>query len=74
MPTIPDSISDLAIGAGGTVLYLYIWNSALARWADKGKDPLRQRQRRRLVQILLFVLLTPYVLLLFWCMDAVRPW
>lgn len=74
MPTIPDSITDLVIGAGGTVLYLYIWTSALQGWAANAADERRQRQRRRLVQILLFLCLTPYVLLLFALMEAVRPW
>ena len=73
MPAIPDSISDMLIGAGGTAGYLYLWNAAMQRWSASAEQR-RERQRRRLAQILLFVCLTPYVLLLFALMEAVRPW
>jgi hypothetical protein len=64
-------LTDLLIGAGGTVLYLVVWHGSRSRFANASPG---QRQRLRLVQILYFVLLTPYVLALFWLMERVRQW
>jgi hypothetical protein len=74
-----DSAVQMLIGAAATVGYLSLWNQILqstaASRADGDPDVERRlRQRRRLAQLVLFVLLTPYVLTVFRLMDGVHFW
>ena len=74
-----ESLVQMLIGAGATVGYLTVWQRILAATSPEhaGDDETmlrRLRQRRRLAQLILFVLLTPYVLLVFRVMDAARAW
>ena len=74
-----ESVSDLAIGVVGTVCYLYLWSKALvpkgdlesARSAEPGAQ-VGRRWRRRSLQTLFFLGLTPYILFLFFLMDRAR--
>ncbi len=70
-----ESITDMIIGAGGTVGYLYAWNRILAanRVDEEAgpEDARRARWRTRYWQVFFFVLLTPYVLLLYYLMGQV---
>jgi hypothetical protein len=79
MGSIPDNISDMLIGIVGTVLYLYTWTRILQRYDPdaKGLTPhisQAYRWRRRLWQTLLFLFLTPYVLMLFALMEKAHAW
>lgn len=70
-----DSIADLVIGAAGTAAYLMLWNRAL-RTGEPGPDVppetvTRHRWRKRVWQIVFFLLLTPYVLFLFYVMEQI---
>ena len=71
-----DSLLQIVIGTGATVAYLSLWNRVLLSTAaaraqgDEGLER-RLRQRRRLAQLVLFLMLTPYVLLVFRLMDWV---
>ena len=71
-----DSISDLAVGTTGTAAYLLLWNWILRiNKADPDADTeavSRAQWRTRIWQIIFFLLMTPYVLLLFYVMEAVR--
>ena len=71
-----ESITDLLLGAIGTVGYLYAWNRVLAaNRADEGDDPetlRRARWRTRWWQLCFFVVLTPYVLLMYYLMELAR--
>lgn len=69
-------ILELLIGAGGSVLYLYLWRRCLSTRAagTAGADDARMRQRRRLAQASFFLLATPYVLALFWLLERLRTW
>jgi hypothetical protein len=65
-------IVDLALGVGGTVAYLYAWNVARMRVSTPNDSGAARRRRQRLVQTVFFVLLTPYILFLFWSMERIR--
>lgn len=52
----------MGVGVAGTVLYLSLWNLAVSRLTGT---------RRRLAQIAFLLLVTPYLLLLFWLMERV---
>ena len=74
-----DSTLQMLIGAAATVGYLSLWNHILQSTAASRADgdpgvERRLRQRRRLAQLVLFVLLTPYVLTVFRLMDEVHSW
>ena len=71
-----NSLLQIVIGAGATVGYLSLWNRILKSTAAaraEGNEGLerRFRQRRRLAQLVLFLMLTPYVLIVFRLMDWV---
>ena len=71
------SALQMLIGAAASVGYLSVWNHILqvtaASRADSDPDVERRlRQRRRLAQLVLFVLFTPYVLSVFRLMDWVH--
>ena len=73
------SFTDTPIGIVGTVLYLYVWHRLMQAFdpeADGLDEVQRQRRiwRRRIWQIVLFLGLTPYVLLLFYLMEKARGW
>jgi hypothetical protein len=67
-------VAESAVGIAGTVLYLLVWNSVRRRMHRPEDDEATQRRRQRLVQTLFFVLLTPWVLALFWCMERAGAW
>ena len=71
-----DSISDLAVGATGTATYLLLWNWVLrvSKPAENASaDQIsRARLRTRIWQVIFFLLMTPYVLFLFFIMETVR--
>jgi hypothetical protein len=63
---------DLALGVGGTVAYLYAWNVLRMRVSTPNESGAARRRRQRLVQTVFFVLMTPYILFLFWSMERIR--
>tara|TARA_Y100001960_G_C14025294_1_gene517994 strand:- start:125 stop:442 length:318 start_codon:yes stop_codon:yes gene_type:complete len=68
---------DLILGIGGTVFYLYLWNVALSSASpqpgDLNSDENKRRKRkRRLWQLVFFIGMTPYVLLLFYTMEQTQ--
>lgn len=69
-------ILDMLIGIVGTVGYLYIWNYKLATYTPQEDMPTVQQERlkwrRRQWQLLFFIGLLPYVLLLFYMMESSR--
>ncbi len=72
-----NSAIQMLIGAAATVGYLTVWNRILlttsAERAPDDPDTQRKlRQRRRMAQLVLFLLLTPYVLAVFRLMDWVQ--
>ena len=71
-----DSISDMAVGTTGTAAYLLLWNWVLnISKADPDADPeavSRARLHSRIWQVVFLLCMTPYVLLLFSIMEAVR--
>ena len=66
-------ILNIIVGAGATVLYLYIWRrlSSTALVNDEKKVP-AAKMRSRIWQLLFLLGLTPYVLLVFFLMDTMR--
>lgn len=71
-----ESALPMIIGAGATIGYLSLWNwilqsTAAARAEGDAQIERRLRQRRRLAQLFLFLLLTPYMLAVFRLMDWV---
>ena len=68
---------ELILGIGGTVFYLYLWNLALSSASpqpgDLNSDENKRRKRkRRLWQLVFFIGMTPYVLLLFYAMEQTQ--
>ena len=71
------TVIDMLIGIGGTVIYLYFWNQALAKNSTTELDPTDPSHRiktgrRRAWQIIFFLGLTPYVLLLFAAIERIK--
>ena len=71
------NVIEMLVGIGGTAVYLYLWNLALSRNSTTGVEPTapehRARvRRRRIWQILFFLSLTPYILILFAAMDRLQ--
>ena len=66
----------MAVGTTGTAAYLLLWNWVLkTAKADPDADPeavSRARFRTRIWQVLFLLFMTPYVLLLFSVMEAIR--
>ena len=72
-----ESATELIIGIGGTMAYLYAWNRALSANRGLEEDPqaleaVRRKWRRRLWQLFFFAALTPYLLFLFFLMQKAR--
>ena len=77
MHDVFDQIVELVIGITGTVSYLYFWNRTLSSSPPISTDRhspqnLALRRRRRFYQIIFFLGMTPYVLLLYYAMDHVK--
>ncbi|MFH1568036.1 MAG: hypothetical protein ABIL09_08565 [Gemmatimonadota bacterium] len=67
-----DSLLTLFIGVAGTLLYLRAWRGLLPPAPAAGESaPRPARHRRRLVQALFLLGLTPYILFLFYLMEQV---
>lgn len=68
---------EMLVGIGGTAIYLYIWNQVLASNSTDGIDPSDPAYRTRLgrrrgCQILFFLAMTPYILLLFAAIERLK--
>ncbi len=71
------TVIEMLVGIGGTVIYLYFWNQILAKNNTTELDPTdptyrAKMGRRRAWQIILFLGLTPYVLLLFAAIERIK--
>lgn len=71
------TVIEMLIGIGGTVIYLFFWNQALRRLTIEDiapTDPQYRaiRGRRRICQIIFFLALTPYVLVLFAVIERIK--
>ena len=62
-----ESVSNLLIGGSGMAAFIYLWNRAAPRGQKHPDTPAgkRARRRTRIWNLIFFLLLTPYVLLLF---------
>ena len=72
-----ESLIEMLVGIGGTVIYLYAWNQVLAKNSTGEMDPTDPSYRtttgrRRTWQIIFFLCLTPYVLLLFAAIERIK--
>ena len=68
---------EMLVGIGGTTAYLYLWNLALAKNSTAGIQPTAPTYRaklgrRRIIQILFFLGMTPYILILFAAIDRLQ--
>jgi hypothetical protein len=71
------TVIEMLVGIGGTVIYLFSWNQVLAKNSTTGLDPTDpsfriKSGRRRGWQIIFFLGLTPYVLLLFAAIERIK--
>ncbi|NKB68035.1 MAG: hypothetical protein GKR89_13320 [Candidatus Latescibacteria bacterium] len=62
-----ESVVNLGIGGGGMAVYIYLWNRVAPRNRQHVDTPTGKldRRRARIWNLVFFLLLTPYVLLLF---------
>ena len=71
------TVIEMLIGIGGTVIYLLFWNQALRRLTIEDIEPTDPqyrvvKRRRRISQIIFFLGLTPYVLVLFAAIERLK--